>query len=232
MQRNWIGKSQGLAFSFAFDEASKAKLGDRFEGFEVFTTRPDTIYGVTYTALAPEHPIVKALIEMGALEESVAQKITAMSNMSEVERAKADKEGYDLGLRVIHPLTGKAIPVWSANFVLASYGGGAVMSVPAHDERDFEFASKYNLPLKYVIAGGEEGKAHTGEGELINSAELTGMPNTQAKEAVIKLFEAKGLGKGTTNYKLRNWGVSRQRYWGAPILFVHCDDCGLVPGEA
>ena len=229
MQSNWIGKSQGLEFSFKFSDASKEKLENKFEGFEVFTTRPDTVYGVTYTALAPEHPIVKALIKNELLDADVAEKITAMGNMTEVERAKAEKEGYDLGITVIHPLTGEEIPVWTANFVLASYGGGAVMSVPTHDERDFEFATKYSLPMKYVIAGGEEGSAYTGEGELINSDELNGMKNTEAKSAVIQLFEEKNLGKGTTNYKLRNWGISRQRYWGAPIPFVHCDACGLVP---
>jgi len=117
------------------------------------------------------------------------------------------KEGYDLGITVIHPLTGEQIPVWTANFVLASYGGGAVMAVPTHDERDFEFATQYNLPLKYVIEGGEENKAYTGDGKLINSAEFTGLPNREAKEKIIKLFEDRGLGKGTTNYKLRNWGV-------------------------
>ncbi|RUM69944.1 MAG: leucine--tRNA ligase [Sulfurovum sp.] len=229
MQSNWIGKSQGLEFSFTFSEASKAKLENKFEGFEVFTTRPDTVYGVTYTALAPEHPIVKDLIKNRLLERDIADKITAMGNMTEVERAKAQKEGYDLGITVIHPLTGEEIPVWTANFVLASYGGGAVMSVPTHDERDFEFATKYNLPMKYVISGGEEGSAYTGEGVLINSDELNGMKNTEAKAEIIKLFEAKNVGKGTTNYKLRNWGISRQRYWGAPIPFVHCDACGLVP---
>jgi len=229
MQSNWIGKSQGLEFAFKLSDASKVKLENKFEGFEVFTTRPDTVYGVTYTALAPEHPIVKALIKNKLLSAEVAEKITAMGNMTEIERAKADKEGYDLGLSVIHPLTGEETPVWTANFVLASYGGGAVMSVPTHDERDFEFATKYSLPMKYVIAGGEEGAAYTGEGELINSDALNGIKNTDAKAAVIKLFEEKGLGKGTTNYKLRNWGISRQRYWGAPIPFVHCDACGLVP---
>jgi len=229
MQSNWIGKSQGLAFSFKLSEASKAKLDNKFEGFEVFTTRPDTIYGVTYTALAPEHPIVKQLIKNELLAPEVIEKITEISNMTEVERAKAGKEGFDLGITVIHPLTGEEIPVWMANFVLASYGGGAVMSVPTHDERDFEFASQYSLPLKYVIEGGEEGAAYTGEGKLINSEQFNGMKNTEAKAAVIKLFEEKGLGKGTTNYKLRNWGISRQRYWGAPIPFVHCDACGLVP---
>jgi leucyl-tRNA synthetase len=229
MQENWIGKSQGLEFTFRFSDASKAKLENHYEGFEVFTTRPDTIYGVTYTALAPEHPIVKALIKNHLLHADVAEKITAMGNMTEVERAKAQKEGYDLGITVVHPLTGEEVPVWTANFVLASYGGGAVMSVPTHDERDFEFATKYNLPLKYVIDGGKEGEAYTGEGELMESAGFTGMHNVEAKVAIIKHFEAQGLGKGTTNYKLRNWGVSRQRYWGAPIPFVHCDHCGLVP---
>jgi len=235
MQSNWIGKSQGLEFSFKFSDVSKEKLENKFEGFEVFTTRPDTVYGVTYTALAPEHPIVKALIKNELLDADVAEKITAMGNMTEVERAKAEKEGYDLGITVIHPLTGEETPVWTANFVLASYGGGAVMSVPTHDERDFEFATKYNLPLKYVISGDSESeatavnKAYTGEGKLINSQEFNGMKNTEAKSAIIKLFEEKDLGKGTTNYKLRNWGISRQRYWGAPIPFVHCDACGLVP---
>ncbi|MBU1668556.1 leucine--tRNA ligase [bacterium] len=228
MQSNWIGKSQGLEFSFKFSDDSKAKLANKFEGFEVFTTRPDTVYGVTYTALAPEHPIVKALIKNELLDADIAEKITAMGNLSEVERAKADKEGYDLGLTVIHPLTGEETPVWTANFVLASYGGGAVMSVPTHDERDFEFATKYDLPLKYVIEGGEEGSAYTGEGALMNSAVFTGLSNVEAKAAIINHFEEQHLGKGTTNYKLRNWGISRQRYWGAPIPFVHCDACGLV----
>jgi leucyl-tRNA synthetase len=229
MQSNWIGKSEGLEFAFKLSEASKAKLNDKFEGFEVFTTRPDTIYGVTYTALAPEHPIVKALMKSELLDADVIEKIKEISNMTEVERAKAGKEGFDLGITVIHPLTGEEIPVWMANFVLASYGGGAVMSLQTHDERDFEFATAYGLPLKYVIEGGEENKAYTGEGVLINSQEFNGIKNTEAKSAIIKLFEEKSLGKGTTNYKLRNWGISRQRYWGAPIPFVHCDTCGLVP---
>ena len=228
MQKNWIGKSQGLEFGFKLTNKSKEKLENKFDGFEVFTTRPDTIYGVTYTALAPEHPIVKALIKNSLLPEDIAQKITEISNMSEIERAKADKEGYYLGIDVIHPLTGESIPVWVANFVLASYGGGAVMSVPAHDERDFEFASKYNLPIKRVIEGGDENIAYTNEGNLINSSQLNGISNIKAKIEVIKLMEAKNIGKGTTNFKLRNWGISRQRYWGAPIPFVHCDDCGLV----
>lgn len=228
MQSNWIGKSQGLEFDFELSEASKAKLGGNFDKYTVFTTRPDTIYGVTYSALAAEHPITKYLVENGQLNEEVAQKITHITNMTERERAQAEKEGYALGLTVIHPLTNEEIPVWTANFVLASYGGGAVMAVPAHDERDFEFASKYGLAVKRVISGGEE-LPYTLEGELVDSAAFTGLGNYQAKAKVIALFEETGFGKGTTNFKLRNWGVSRQRYWGAPIPFVHCKSCGLVP---
>lgn len=227
MQSNWIGKSQGLEFEFELSEESKAKLGGNFEKYTVFTTRPDTIYGVTYSALAAEHPITKYLLDNDLINAKVAEKIVTITNMTEIERAKEGKEGYDLGLTVIHPLTREEIPVWTANFVLASYGGGAVMAVPAHDERDFEFASKYDLPIKRVIAGGEE-LPYTLEGALENSDTFTGLLNADAKKEIIAMFEAKEAGKGTTNYKLRNWGISRQRYWGAPIPFVHCDDCGLV----
>ena len=227
MQSNWIGKSQGLEFEFELSESSKAKLGGKFDKYTVFTTRPDTIYGVTYSALAVEHPISKYLLDNDLLDSVVAEKIVAISNMTEIERAKEGKEGYDLGLSVIHPLTKEEIPVWTANFILASYGGGAVMAVPAHDERDFEFATKYDLPIKRVISGGRE-LPYTLEGALENSASFTGVENTEAKAQIITHFESYNLGKGTTNYKLRNWGISRQRYWGAPIPFVHCDSCGLV----
>ena len=227
MQSNWIGKSSGLEFEFELSKESKQKLGGSFERFTVFTTRPDTIYGVTYSALAPEHPIIKYLIKNGLLDSSVSDSITTISNMTEIERAKEGKEGYDLGIRVIHPLTKEEIPVWCANFVLASYGGGAVMSVPAHDERDFEFATKYGLPIKRVISGGEE-LPYTLEGELIDSDNFSGMRNIDAQANIIKHFEESRIGKEKINYKLRNWGVSRQRYWGAPIPFVHCKDCGLV----
>jgi len=227
MQRNWIGKSQGLAFDFALSGSAKEKLGGTFEGFSVFTTRPDTIYGVTYAALAVEHPIVKHLLSAELLDTEVSEKIGQIANMSERERAQADKEGYPLGIAVVHPLTGEEIPVWTANFVLASYGGGAVMAVPAHDERDYAFAVQYDLPIKRVIAGGD--LPYTQVGVLENSSEFTGVPSSDAKGKIIALFEEKGFGEGTTNYKLRNWGVSRQRYWGAPIPFVHCESCGMVP---
>ncbi|MBT8348200.1 MAG: leucine--tRNA ligase, partial [Sulfurovum sp.] len=171
--------------------------------------------------------ITKYLLDNDLLDAEVSEKITTITNMTEIERAKEGKEGYDLGITVIHPLTGEEIPVWTANFVLASYGGGAVMAVPAHDERDFEFATKYALPIKRVISGGEA-LPYTLEGELVDSAAFNGLNNFQAKAKIISMFEEGGLGKGTTNYKLRNWGISRQRYWGAPIPFVHCADCGLV----
>ena len=228
MQRNWIGKSQGLAFTFGLTPESKEKLDGKFDGYEVFTTRPDTIYGVTYSALAAEHPITKHLIDNDLLETETAEAITRIANATERERAQAEKVGYPLGLEVIHPLTGETIPVWTANFVLASYGGGAVMAVPAHDERDFEFATEYALPIKRVIEGGET-LPYTGTGELLDSDRFNGVDSAEAKEVIINLFEDRGIGQGMTNYKLRNWGISRQRYWGAPIPFVHCESCGLVP---
>lgn len=231
MQSNWIGKSQGLEFEFELSQKSKVKLGGNFDKYTVFTTRPDTIYGVTYSALAAEHPITKYLVENNLLDSDVAGKITHIANMTERERAQADKEGYPLGISVIHPLTGEEIPVWTANFVLASYGGGAVMAVPAHDERDFEFAGKYDLPIKRVIEGGDE-LPYTGTGDLIDSDRFSCVDSNEAKIAIINEFEERGTGKGTTNYKLRNWGISRQRYWGAPIPFVHCESCGLVPEKA
>jgi len=228
MQKNWIGKSKGLEFEFELSPESKEKLNDKFNGFKVFTTRPDTIYGVTYSALAPEHEIVKYLIENNLLPEDTKKAIEKIINMSERERSQAQKEGYPLGISVIHPLTKEKIPVWTANFVLASYGGGAVMAVPAHDERDFEFASEYNLPIKRLIEGGKE-LPFTEDGVLVDSGEFTGLSSKEAREKIIEFFEKNGLGKAKINFKLRNWGVSRQRYWGAPIPLIHCPKCGLVP---
>ncbi len=228
MQRNWIGKSQGLEFRFELTKESQVKLGGKFDAYQVFTTRPDTIYGVTYSALAAEHPIVKYLLDHNLLDEQTAEAIIRIANSSERDRAQAEKEGYALGIDVIHPLTGETIPVWTANFVLASYGGGAVMAVPAHDERDFEFAGRYGLPIKRVIEGGET-LPYVGTGALLESGQFNGRESGEVKEAIINHLEEKSAGKGTTNYKLRNWGISRQRYWGAPIPFVHCEACGLVP---
>ncbi len=232
MQENWIGRSEGLAFNLKLDEISLEKLDHKFDSFDVFTTRPDTIYGVSYTALAPEHEIVKYIVENNLLEQSKIEEIKAMQKVSEKDRALADKEGVSLEIEVLHPLTNEKIPVWVANFVLASYGGGAVMAVPAHDQRDYEFASKYNLPIKEVISNPNSNlqkEAFTESGVLVNSGEFNGLKSQKAKKAIIYHFEQNSLGKKEINYKLRDWGISRQRYWGAPIPFVHCDSCGLVP---
>ena len=232
MQENWIGKSNGLAFDLYFDEDSKAKLDAKFESFDVFTTRPDTIYGVSYTALAPEHEIVTYMCEKKLLDETTIAQINKMKNTSSIDRQK-EKAGLPLGLDVIHPLTGKTVPVWIANFVLMDYGSGAVMAVPAHDERDYDFAKKYDLPINAVIKPKDgdvdvSEKAYTDRGVLFNSGEFDGMDSKKSQYNIIKMFEEKALGKKTTNYKLKDWGVSRQRYWGAPIPFIHCEDCGLV----
>ena len=234
MQENWIGRSEGLEFKFELSVESKAKLERQFTKYLVFTTRPDTIYGVSYSALAPEHPIVKYMVENNLLPEKKIKAIKEMQKVTERDRATQEKEGVSLEIDVMHPLTGEKIPVWVANFVLSSYGGGAVMAVPAHDQRDFEFAKKYDLPMKQVIVG-ESGviekqtEAYTSEGTLIDSEGFTGLQNTKAKKAIIYHFEQNSLGVKQVNFKLRDWGVSRQRYWGAPIPFVHCDSCGLVP---
>ena len=229
MQENWIGKSNGLEFNLYFDATSKEKLGGKFESFNVFTTRPDTIYGVSYTALAPEHDIVTYMLENDLLDAKTKKTIEAMKNASNIERQKT-KEGVALGLSVIHPLTKESIPVWVANFVLMDYGSGAVMAVPAHDERDYEFATKYDLPIKAVIKPkeGELKLPYTEAGILFNSGEFSGLASQEAKEKIIEYFEQNGIGKKTTNYKLKDWGISRQRYWGAPIPFIHCKQCGLV----
>jgi len=233
MQENWIGRSEGLEFKFELSKDSKNKLNRSFSKYLVFTTRPDTIYGVSYSALAPEHPIVKYILENNLLPQKKLDAIKRMQKVSERDRATQNKEGISLEIEVMHPLTGEQIPVWVANFVLASYGGGAVMAVPAHDQRDFEFAKQYDLPITQVIVGKDgllekQTEAFTGEGELINSESFTGLKNTKAKKAILYHFEQNSLGIKKINFKLRDWGISRQRYWGAPIPFVHCDDCGLV----
>ena len=232
MQKNWIGKSQGLEFSFMFDEDSKSKLDNTIESLNVYTTRCDTIYGVSYCVVAPEHTIVDILLQKELLDSKETQKIHSIRNQSERERAIAEKEGVPLPLYVIHPLTKRKLPVWVSNFVLMSYGSGAVMSVPSHDERDFEFAKKYNLQLLPVIeAKGEYdgiSKPNTQDGVLCNSDIYSGLESAVAREKISVFFETHNLGKRKINYKLRDWGISRQRYWGTPIPLIHCKQCGIV----
>lgn len=243
MQRNWIGKSKGLSFAFLLEkkiEYSKESL----ESIEVFTTRPDTIFGASFVALAPEHSLVKAVLEnaqnYGISKEQEAQ-IVAIQNTSERERAQQEKLGIPLGISVIHPLTQVKIPLWVANFVLMSYGSGAVMSVPAHDERDYEFAKKYNLPIIPVIAPKDSDDKvqenscvkdfYDGNGILIHSDKFNGLDNEEAKVRIIEYFEKNQLGRAVVNFKLRDWGVSRQRYWGTPIPLIHCEQCGIAPEQ-
>lgn len=232
MQENWIGKSCGLEFEFKFDDDSK-KILDGICDFKVFTTRADTIFGMSYAALAPEHPVVRKILQKGFLDQNSISKIKEILNQSPRERQSSEKEGVFLNLYVLHPLTGKKVPVWMANFVLAEYGGGAVMAVPAHDERDFEFASKYGLDIIQAISSKSQiydtSKPFAESGVLINSQEFSGMDNEEAKLAIIEKFERLGSGKRVVNFKLRDWGVSRQRYWGAPIPMIHCEECGLLP---
>ncbi|MGL2892647.1 leucine--tRNA ligase [Helicobacter pylori] len=224
MQKNWIGKSSGLQFGFKIaDECLKACNG--IQEIEVFTTRADTIYGVTYIAIAPEHPLVEHAIKQVSQEDS--KVIKAILNTTQRERA-LEKKGAFLGIYAIHPLTKQKIPVWMANFALANYGSGALMGVPACDERDFEFANLYHIPIK-VITQSSQSLPHTKEEVLKNSGEWSDLSSSVAREKIIAYFEKENLGKKVINYRLQDWGVSRQRYWGAPIPMIHCKNCGIVP---
>ncbi|NMS91506.1 leucine--tRNA ligase [Clostridioides difficile] len=214
MQRNWIGKSTGADLVFDIDGTDKSMT--------VFTTRPDTTYGVTYMVLAPEHELVKELVAGTEYEAEVEAFVQKMHTMTEIERTAADveKEGMFIGRYVINPLNGKKVPLWIANYVLVEYGTGAIMAVPAHDERDRDFAEKYNLDIIDVI---------TEDNKIINSEEFNGLDASEGFEGIIDKLEKEGRGKRTINYRLRDWLVSRQRYWGCPIPVVYCDECGIVP---
>lgn len=221
MQRHWIGKSTGAEVTF------KVKNSDL--SFNVFTTRVDTLFGVTYVVLAPENELVDKL----TTEENKAAVNEYKENakkQTDIERQSLTREktGVFTGSYAINPINGKRVPIWVADYVLATYGTGAVMAVPAHDERDFAFATKYNLPIERVIEGGTE-LPYTEYGKLINSEEFNGLTTEEAKEAIVAKLEKAGLGSKKVNYRLRDWLVSRQRYWGAPIPMIHCEHCGIVP---
>jgi leucyl-tRNA synthetase len=229
MQENWIGKSQGLQFRFKLSSSD-------FNEVEVFTTRPDTMFGSSFVAIAADHPIAQALAAKDpAAADFIAQCKLGGTTAAEIETQ--EKLGFDTGIRAQHPFDSTwELPVYIANFVLMDYGTGAVFGVPAHDQRDFDFATKYGLPIRRVVADGEktevefvEEESFTGPGTLVNSHFLNGMDVADAKREVIRRAESEGWGKGTTVWRLRDWGVSRQRYWGTPIPIVHCEICGAVP---
>jgi len=241
MQRNWIGRSEGAIIKFQISRpqrqgAALAGTADFKFQIEGFTTQPDTLFGATYMVLAPEHELVASLLSnqesIISNQEEVDKYIKMSLRKTELERQETkEKTGVELkGIKAINPATKEEIPIWIADYVLASYGTGAIMAVPAHDERDFEFAKKYNLEIIKVIDGVDiKNEVYTGEGIAINSGEYDGLATAEVKEKIIKWLEKEDIGKKAVNYKMRDWVFSRQRYWGEPIPLIHCEKCGVVP---
>jgi leucyl-tRNA synthetase len=224
MQRNWIGRSEGCTFSMAVDGTDHS--------FDVYTTRPDTAFGMTFAVLAPEHPLVEELIAGTEIEDEARAYIAAAGRTSEIDRqAEGDKSGVFTGFHAINPVNGRRVPIWIADYVLMGYGTGAIMAVPGQDQRDWDFATKYGIEIIRTVQPPDdfEGEAYTGDGPAINSDFLDGMEMAEAKAAIIAWFEEQEQGVGTVNFRLRDWLISRQRYWGCPIPMVTCPDDGLVP---
>ncbi|MDR2851031.1 MAG: leucine--tRNA ligase [Desulfovibrio sp.] len=233
MQRNWIGKSVGATVRFGL-----VKTHAEASVIEVFTTRPDTLFGVTFITLAPEHPLVESLIAGHAKADVVRAFVKRIRNMDRIDRQSdiLEKEGVFTGAYALHPFTGERLPLWLGNFVLADYGSGAVMGVPAHDQRDFDFARKYGLPVRVVVCPRGEApdadtmdSAYTGDGHMVNSGNFDGLRSEDGKKAVADALTREGKGAADTQFRLRDWNISRQRYWGAPIPVVYCETCGHVP---
>ena len=231
MQKNWIGRSEGAEISFAVVDSDEVSG----ETVKVFTTRPDTLMGVTYVAVAAEHPLCLKMAENNSQLQTFIAEAKVMST-AEADMETMEKKGMDIGLKVIHPITGEQIPVYTANFVLMGYGEGAVMSVPAHDQRDYEFAQKYGLPIKQVIAPDDAAtpcdlaqQAFTEKGVLVNSSEFDGLSSQEAMSKIPESLEKINKGNKRVQYRLRDWVFSRQRYWGAPIPIINCPDCGSLP---
>ena len=234
MQKNWIGRSEGTQFSFEVPEIN--------ERVAVYTTRVDTVYGVSYIVLAPEHPFTERLISGKENEAELRAFVDRMRNMSDIDRTSTDaeKEGMFTGAYAKNPMSGEDVPIWIANYVLVDYGTGAVMGSPAHDERDWEFAKKYNLPIKPVVSHeGEEYSldawqtSYHDDGITVNSGKFDGLTSEETRVAITKRFEEQGIGEGKTNFRLRDWLISRQRYWGVPIPVCYCEHCGeqLIPED-
>ncbi len=230
MQKNWIGRSEGAEVTFTIEGFEK-KL-------QIYTTRPDTLFGATFMVMAPEHPYVKELVEGTEYQKAVDEFIDKLQYLSDIDRSSTtlEKEGCFIGRYALNPLNGKKIPIYIANYVLMDYGTGAIMAVPAHDARDFDFARKYGLEIIPVVDPknpdidlNDLQEACPGEGTLINSGQFDGLGNKEAMKKIIAYMEEKGIGKGTVNFRLRDWLISRQRYWGAPIPMIYCEDCGWVP---
>ena len=231
MQRNWIGRSEGARVKFPME-------GDPPTQIEVFTTRIDTIYGATFVLLAPEHPLVTGLMAKAQDPASFRQQVQAFRAQDRTARmiGEIEKQGFDTGFRAINPFTNELVPIWIANFVLGDYGTGAVMAVPAHDQRDFEFARKFNLPVRVVVTSDgrpaqadQMTEAVEAYGTLVNSGEYSGLPSAEAQGCMIAVVQQRGIGEGTVQYRLKDWGISRQRYWGTPIPMIYCEKDGIVP---